>query len=177
MFNYLLPALPIAAISMIALTTHGQRRLISIILAFGYTFHFALSDIIFYLDGVLYYALAVLTAVAMVAAIISINPKTELILHILTLLLLNVICQSVGWILYESYQEPTVYNVAVVVLNAIIVFRLLINTRKDRDFGRDDKGGNRNNRGGYLPSNSLHNVGGMVRRCYHEPMERYSDKV
>lgn len=167
MYNYLIPIIPIVAISMIALFSQGQRRTIAAILATGYASHFAISDVFFFLDGVIYYASAVMVAAALFTAVISLSPKTHLIKHIITLMLLNVICQSVGWILYESYQDPMLYNVSVGVLNMFIIIRLLVKTRKDRDFGRGDSVSNVYDMGSRLPGNTTHNVGGVVHRCYH----------
>lgn len=172
MYNYLLPLITIGAISMIALFSQGQRRTIAVILAAGYASHFAISDVFFFLDGVLYYASAVMVAAALFTAVISLSQKTHLIKHIMTLMLLNVICQSVGWILYESYQDPIMYNVSVGVLNMVIIIRLLVKTRKDRDFGRSDSVSNGRDLGSCLPGNTAHNVGGVVHRCYYGDEQR-----
>ena len=174
MYNYLLPLIPIVAISMIAIFSQGQRRTIAAVISTGYALHFALSDVFFYLDGVLYYASAVMVAAGLFTVVISLSPKTHLIKHIMTLMLLNVICQSVGWILYESYQDPMLYNVSVGVLNVFVIIRLLVKTSKDRDFGRGDSVSNGSDLGPRLPGNTAHNVGGVVYRCYHGDEQRNS---
>ena len=129
-----MPEAASAVLFIAALITTGARAMICALVFLVFSAHLLISDYMTYLDGLSYYGTAAIFDGVLIALLIRMPMRSALSADVMSILLVIIMINFAGWIIYELGFAPAPYDYAMLLANVILVIRLLIRTGRD---GRD----------------------------------------